>query len=123
MFIVARGLINTGWLVEIRTLSVTASRTRTMAHAASASVTVDSNDISSQILEHHARFKRDFATLRALRSESAPAKDLAEVSAALFNLLDVHAAAEEEVFYPVLLQTATSAKKKDEIHETDDAIR
>ncbi|WP_051342474.1 hemerythrin domain-containing protein [Pseudonocardia spinosispora] len=76
------------------------------------------DDITQIILDDHERFRRAFARLDELQgAESAPARDLARVWGPLAALLDVHAIAEEEIFYPHLLRKGDDAKE-----ETLDAI-
>lgn len=70
-------------------------------------------DITALILDDHDRFRRKFAELDDLSS----AADLAAAWGPLADLLDVHAAAEEEVFYPQLIQRGADAED-----ETLDAV-
>ena len=70
-------------------------------------------DVTSMILEDHQTLRRQFAALDDARSEEA----LAAVWNGLARMLDVHAACEEQVFYPSLLKYG-----KDAVAETDDAI-
>ncbi|MGQ0846684.1 MAG: hemerythrin domain-containing protein [Sporichthyaceae bacterium] len=60
-------------------------------------------DITRLILDDHDRFRRAFAALDDLQVGGA-AEELRRAWAPLASLLDVHAAAEEEVFYPHLLR-------------------
>jgi Hemerythrin HHE cation binding domain len=77
-----------------------------------------SDDITQLILDDHERFRRAFARLDDLQAEeSLPAADLSEVWEPLADRLDVHAIAEEEIFYPQLLRKGTDARE-----ETLDAI-
>jgi hypothetical protein len=77
------------------------------------------NDITHLILEDHEHFRREFAELDELRAaRSTTTADLNRVWAPLADLLDVHAAAEEEVFYPQLLRKGSD----DAEDETLDAI-
>jgi hypothetical protein len=81
---------------------------------------VDRWDITSLILDDHDTFRRGFAALDELQGppgEPAPTALLA-VWRPLADLLDVHAAAEEEIFYPRLL----GAGDDDAVDETLDAI-
>jgi hypothetical protein len=77
------------------------------------------DDITALILDDHDTFRRGFAALDALQGESdRPTPDaLAAVWRPLADLLDIHAAAEEEVFYPRLLRAGDDA-----VDETVDAI-
>jgi hemerythrin HHE cation binding domain-containing protein len=70
-------------------------------------------DITSLILDDHDWFRRQFARLDDLTD----AAELAEVWQPLADLLDVHARAEEEIFYPHLLRRGDDAEE-----ETLDAI-
>jgi hypothetical protein len=78
-----------------------------------------SNDITDLILEHHEWFRRRFVELDDLRSASPD--DVGALSRSwqpLADLLDVHAVAEEEIFYPELLREGDSGAPD----ETIDAI-
>jgi len=80
---------------------------------------VDRWDITALILDDHNTFRRGFAALDALQGppgEPEPAA-LDAVWQPLADLLDVHAAAEEEIFYPRLLRAGA-----DGVGETVDAI-
>ncbi|GAA3546841.1 hemerythrin domain-containing protein [Amycolatopsis ultiminotia] len=70
-------------------------------------------DITSAILDDHDRFRRAFAELDDL----ATPDELARAWEPLATLLDLHAAAEEAVFYPELIQRGTDAED-----ETLDAV-
>ncbi|MBB4684480.1 hemerythrin domain-containing protein [Amycolatopsis jiangsuensis] len=70
-------------------------------------------DITSLILDDHDRFRRAFAELDDLASPD----ELAQAWEPLAALLDLHAAAEEAVFYPELIQRGTDAED-----ETLDAV-
>lgn len=75
-------------------------------------------DITELILDDHAWFRRQFITLTDLQGQDPP--DPAAVQAVWLPLaarLDVHALAEEEIFYPSLLEYG-----KDPEEETLDAI-
>ena len=77
-----------------------------------------SPDITDLILDEHAEFRRQFVSLWDLR----PSGDAADITGAwqpLADLLEVHASAEEEILYPVLLKRGGG----DATDETDDAIR
>jgi hypothetical protein len=70
-------------------------------------------DVTALILEDHETLRRQFAALDDARTDEA----LSAVWKGLGRMLDVHAACEEEVFYPSLLRHG-----EDAIDETDDAI-
>ena len=70
-------------------------------------------DITSLILDDHDKFRRQFAALDDLTKP----EDLATVWKPLANFLDVHAAAEEAVFYPELIRRGADAEA-----ETLDAV-
>ena len=72
-------------------------------------------DICQLILEQHAEFRRRFAELDDLRE--ADAETLAGVWEPLADLLEAHAEAEEELFYPRLLELGDEP-----VEETEDAI-
>ena len=74
-------------------------------------------DITDLILHEHEDFRRRFVELWDLRHSGEPAA-LAAAWQPLADLLEVHASAEEEIFYPLLL-----TKGGDEAtEETDDAV-
>ncbi len=76
-------------------------------------------DITRLILDDHDRFRRGFADLDDLRGRrSAGPDELAAVWDPLARRLDVHALAEEDIFYPQLLR-----RGEDPEAETLDAIR
>lgn len=70
-------------------------------------------DVTRLILQDHEDLRRRFADLDAASTPEA----LAAVWAPLADLLDIHAACEEEVFYPSLLKVGEDAED-----ETEDAI-
>jgi hypothetical protein len=75
-------------------------------------------DVTEVILRDHAWFRAQFIALYDLRADSPP--DVEAISAVwepLATRLDVHAAAEEAIFYPQLL-----ARGEDPEDETLDAI-
>lgn len=72
-------------------------------------------DICDLILDDHERFRRWFADLDEHRD--ADAATLRGIWQPLADLLDLHAVAEEELFYPELLKLGKNADE-----ETDDAI-
>jgi hypothetical protein len=77
-----------------------------------------SPDITNSILDEHAEFRGQFVALWDLR----PDGDAERIAAAwhpLADLLEVHASAEEEILYPVLLKRGGDEAPE----ETDDAIR
>lgn len=69
-------------------------------------------DITHQILEEHAWFRRAFAEL-----DEAASGQLVPLWQRLVGRLELHARAEETIFYPGLLDEGVDA-----IDETDDAI-
>lgn len=71
-------------------------------------------DITQLILDDHDAFRRQFAQLDELRDD---AEQAGPIWASLASALEVHASAEEEHFYPALLQRGDDA-----VEETDDAI-
>ena len=75
-------------------------------------------DICDVVLEDHEQLRRGFAQLDDLRASGASAEDLGAVWQPLGDHLDLHAAAEEEIFYPELLSVGRRAEE-----ETDDAIK
>ncbi len=72
-------------------------------------------DITQLILDDHDGFRRQFAQLDDLRDDPERASP---IWAALTAALEVHASAEEEHFYPVLLRKGS----EDAVEETEDAI-
>jgi hypothetical protein len=79
-------------------------------------------DITRLILDDHQEMRRRFAILEQIdRSHTAT---LGDVWARLSVLLDVHAAAEEEIFYPELLRAGQRAGRIGTTEaETLDAVR
>ena len=75
-------------------------------------------DVTEVILRDHEWFRRQFIALFDLRDGSADAAALRAVWQPLADRLDVHAAAEEEIFYPQLLARG----EDDPQDETLDAI-
>ncbi|HET9187936.1 MAG TPA: hemerythrin domain-containing protein [Acidothermaceae bacterium] len=75
-------------------------------------------EITELILTDHAEMRRAFARLDELRAANASSEELGRCWSDLATLLDVHAAAEEELVYPKLLRRGDNAAE-----ETDDAIR
>lgn len=75
-------------------------------------------DITSLILDDHDWFRRRFAALDYLDDSAA----LAEVWQPLADLLDVHAAAEEAIFYPELIRRGEDAEDEtlDAVHDHND---
>ncbi|MBA3745117.1 hemerythrin domain-containing protein [Sporichthya sp.] len=86
------------------------------------------DDITALILDDHDTFRRGFAALDELQSPDTdpeePEARLCAVWGPLADLLDVHAVAEERIFYPVLLRKGDSDKSDegDAVDETLDAI-
>lgn len=70
-------------------------------------------DITALILDDHETFRRQFALL----DDAKGAEALSAIWQPLSDLLDVHAAAEEKIFYPALLGVADPDGE-----ETSDAI-
>lgn len=78
-------------------------------------------DITSLILEDHHEQRRMFALLDDV--DRRDADTLAPIWQRLCILLEVHAAAEEELFYPLLLDVGAGATDADDAEEeTRDAI-
>jgi hemerythrin HHE cation binding domain-containing protein len=71
-------------------------------------------DITDLILDDHETFRRRFFALYTAPENAA----LLDIWQPLAELLEVHAVAEEEIFYPSLLQHGADAKA-----ETKDAIK
>jgi len=77
-----------------------------------------SDDITQLILDDHERFRRAFARLDDLRATGQVSPgELSRVWDPLAELLDVHAIAEEDIFYPQLLRKGADGRD-----ETLDAI-
>ncbi len=74
-------------------------------------------DITTLILDDHAWFRRQFAALDELQARDADPRELSALWEPLAARLDVHAIAEEKIFYPQLL-----AHGEDPEDETLDAI-
>lgn len=74
-------------------------------------------DITQLILDDHEWFRTQFAALDDLRARDAGAEELRTVWDPLAAHLDLHAVAEEEIFYPQLLK-----RGEDPEDETLDAI-
>jgi Hemerythrin HHE cation binding domain len=78
-------------------------------------------DITQLILDDHHEQRRLFAILEQIdRTDTAA---LSAVWARLAAFLEVHAEAEEELFYPELLRVGKGAAGVDPVAETEDAIR
>lgn len=73
------------------------------------------SDITSLIMDDHEWFRRQFARLDDAREEA----DLAAIWQPLATRLDLHAEAEETIFYPHLLKRG----EQDPEEETEDAVR
>ncbi|MGH3672993.1 MAG: hemerythrin domain-containing protein [Pseudonocardiaceae bacterium] len=63
-------------------------------------------DITQLILDDHETFRREFAAL----DDTGEPEQLGEIWEPLAALLDLHAAAEEEIFYPALLRRGDDAE-------------
>jgi hypothetical protein len=70
------------------------------------------------ILDEHAEFRRQFVALWDLRPRGE-AERIAAAWQPFADLLEVHASAEEDILYPVLLKRGSDEAPE----ETDDAIR
>jgi Hemerythrin HHE cation binding domain len=78
-------------------------------------------DITQLILDDHQEQRRLFAILEQV--ERADVEVLSALWARLASFLELHAAAEEEVFYPALLQVGLAAHRASGVEgETLDAI-
>jgi hypothetical protein len=78
-------------------------------------------DITQLILDDHHEQRRLFAILEQVERSDTGA--LSAIWDRLAAFLDLHAAAEEEIFYPVLLQVGLEAQRKAGVEaETVDAI-
>jgi hypothetical protein len=75
-------------------------------------------DITDLILDEHEEFRRQFVALWDLRT-AGEASAIGAAWQPLADLLEVHASAEEEIFYPVLLKRGSDEAPD----ETNDAIR
>ncbi|MBC5800228.1 MAG: hemerythrin domain-containing protein [Candidatus Eremiobacteraeota bacterium] len=79
-------------------------------------------DITQLILDDHHEQRRLFAILEQLEPDDTAA--LTAIWGRLAAFLEVHAEAEEQVFYPALLRVGEGAGGKDNAgEETEDAIR
>ncbi|HLH58135.1 MAG TPA: hemerythrin domain-containing protein [Streptosporangiaceae bacterium] len=78
-------------------------------------------DITQLILDDHHEQRRLFAMLEQIdRTDTAV---LAAIWSRLANFLELHAQAEEEIFYPILLQVGVAARRRAGVEEeTVDAI-
>lgn len=74
-------------------------------------------DICDLILDDHTWFRERFSELDAMRASGAPPEQLAGVWGPLADRLEVHAVAEETLFYPRLLAVGEEA-----LEETEDAV-
>jgi len=77
-------------------------------------------DITQVILDDHAEQRRLFATLEDIGPEHPDA--LGPVWQRLHALLDTHAEAEEQLFYPALVALGKRTRDEAEDEETEDAI-
>jgi hypothetical protein len=75
-------------------------------------------DVTDVILDQHAEQRRLFLALHELRGDSDTAR-VATLWGDLARVLEVHAAAEEEHFYPMLLEV----RGEEAADETEDAIK
>jgi hypothetical protein len=85
-------------------------------------------DICELILDDHELFRRRFAELDDLKASGAGTDRTAAAWKALGDHLDLHAAAEEELFYPELLDVGRRSEEEAEDAITDhneirDAVR
>lgn len=86
------------------------------------------DDITELILADHHIFRRGFITLDDLSVRNDP-DELSSAWRPLADLLEVHAAAEEEIFYPRLLRQEGTAAEEDTVdaigdhNEIRDAVR
>jgi hypothetical protein len=79
-------------------------------------------DITELILDDHHEQRRLFAILEQIDRSNTEA--LSAVWGRLATFLELHAAAEEAIFYPVLLQTGIAARQRSGVEdETLDAIK
>lgn len=74
-------------------------------------------DVCDLVRDEHDELRQAFARLADLREGGAGAEELARVWAPLGEKLEIHAAAEETVFYPELLRRGRRGEE-----ETTDAI-
>ncbi|MFC9435331.1 hemerythrin domain-containing protein [Nocardia sp. NPDC057030] len=78
-------------------------------------------DIAELILDDHHEQRRLFAILEQI--DRADTEVLSAIWGRLASFLELHALAEEEIFYPALLQVGIAAKRKGTVEdETLDAI-
>ena len=78
-------------------------------------------DITQLILDDHHEQRRLFAILEQI--DRSDTRSLSAVWGRLATFLEVHAAAEEAIFYPALLQVGIAARRKAAVEdETLDAI-
>jgi hemerythrin superfamily protein len=76
-------------------------------------------DITQEILDDHAEQRKLFATLEQIGDDL---QALSAVWGRLAALLDAHAEAEEELFYPALLQLGKRERDSEPAEETEDAV-
>lgn len=74
-------------------------------------------DVCDLVLAEHDELRRAFAQLDELRDRGAAPEELARVWEPLAEKLEIHAASEETVFYPELLERGRRGEE-----ETTDAI-
>jgi Hemerythrin HHE cation binding domain len=78
-------------------------------------------DITQLILDDHAEQRRQFAMLEQI--DRTDTETLSALWGRLAAFLEVHAAAEEAIFYPVLLEVGIAARRTAGVEEeTEDAI-
>jgi hypothetical protein len=79
-------------------------------------------DITQLILDDHHEQRRQFAVLEQI--DASDARTLGAIWARLAAFLEIHAEAEEQIFYPALLRVGEGAGgKPDAQDETEHAIR
>lgn len=74
-------------------------------------------EITELIIDEHEQFRRRFAELDDLRASQATTNELSPVWETLADLLERHASAEEQLFYPRLMRRGENAEE-----ETEDAV-
>ncbi len=78
-------------------------------------------DITQLILDDHHEQRRLFAMLEQV--DRADTAVLSAIWSRLANFLELHAKAEEEIFYPILLEVGAAARRRSGVEdETADAI-
>lgn len=79
-------------------------------------------DVCDLILDDHEVFRRRFAELDELRAAGSDAAACSGVWTPVAALLEVHAAAEEELFYPRLLAEGEQSESDEAEEQTRDAV-